>query len=170
MNIQIRKAAAEKRLADLYMDDLPVMEMTVHDVAVSPDWFVKYKNLRRKFMRSLTDSVEDLAFLNLTQDEFMALIMGHAMPANLSIRLRVPIVWGGQLEIDNMFLCRTFPHSHNMDKFIIEQAGSSVIWLPNPAKKVYVPAHTASGGDGGNATEDRLSQMAAQIAAGRGME
>ena len=45
-----------------------------------------------------------------------------------------------------------------------------MIWLPNPAKKIYVPAHTAGGGDGGNATEDRLSQMAAQIAQSRGME
>lgn len=170
MNTQLRKAAAEKRLADLYMDDLPVMEFTATDKAVSPDWFVKYKALRREFMRSLTDSVEELAFLNLSQDEFMGLIMGRAMPANLSIRLRVPLVWGGKLETSNMFLCRTFPHSHNMDRFIIEQAGNPTIWLPNPARKVYVPAHTASGGDGGNATEDRLSQMAAQIAAGRGME
>ncbi|MDR0726829.1 MAG: hypothetical protein LBF37_02075 [Rickettsiales bacterium] len=170
MNTQIRKAAAEKRLADLSMDDLPVMEFTVTETAVAPNWFTKYKSLRREFMRSLTDSVEDLAFMNLSQDEFMGLITGRKMPDNLSIRFRIPLVWGGKLELSNMFLCRTFPHSQNMDKFIIEQAGNPTVWLPNPAKKVYVPAHTASGGDGGNATEDRLSQMAAQIAAGRGME
>ncbi|MDR0741359.1 MAG: hypothetical protein LBF28_01135 [Rickettsiales bacterium] len=168
--MNVRKAAAEKRLADLLMDDLPVMEFTAAEAAVSPDWFVKYKNLRREFMRSLIDSAEELAFLNLSQDESMGLIMGRAMPANLSIRLRVPLVWGGKLELENMFMCRTFPHSHNMDIFIIEQSGNSIIWLPNPVKKVYIPAHTAGGSDGGNATEDRLSQMAAQIAAGRGVE
>ncbi|MDR1337574.1 MAG: hypothetical protein LBJ73_00920 [Rickettsiales bacterium] len=170
MNAQIRKAAAEKRLADLFMDDLPVMEFAAAVSSVAPDWFVRYKNLRREFMRSLTDSVEDLAFMNLSQDEFMGLITGRRMPDNLSLRLRVPLLWGGRLEPENMFLCRTFPHSHNMDRFIIEQAGNPTIWLPSPAKKVYVPAHTAGGGDGGNATEDRLSQMAAQIAAERGME
>ena len=37
-------------------------------------------------------------------------------------------------------------------------------------KKIYIPAHTAGGGEGGNATEDRLAQMAAQFAASRGME
>ncbi len=168
--MQLRKASAEKRLADLFMDDLPVMEFKATDSAVASDWFVKYKSLRREFMRSLTDSVEELAFLNLTQDEFMGLIMGRAMPDNLSIRFRVPLVWGGKLEIENMFMCRTFPHSHNMDRFIIEQAGSDTIWLPNPTRKVYVPAHTAGGGDGGNATEDRLSQLAAQLASSRGME
>ena len=168
--MQLTKSSAEKRLADLFMDDLPVMEFTVNTVNVAPDWFVKYKSLRRDFMKSLTDSIESLAFLNLTQDEFMGLIMGHTMPKNLSIRFRVPLVWGGRLDIDNMFLCRTFPHSHNMDRFIIEQMDSKTLWLPNPAKKVYVPAHTAGGGDGGNATEDRLSQLAAQLAAGRGMD
>lgn len=170
MNTQLRRTAAEKRLADFSMDDLPIMEFNVTESCVTPDWFMKYKGLRREFMRSLTNSVEDLAFMSLSQDEFMGLIMGRKMPENLSIRLRVPLVWGGRLEIENMFLCKTFPHSHNMDRFIIEQTGNPTIWLPNPAKKVYVPAHTASGGDGGNATEDRLSQMAAQIAAGRGME
>ncbi len=168
--MQLNKTSAEKRLADFLMDDLPVMEFAPTDTAVAPDWFVKYKSLRREFMRSLTDSVEDLVFLNLSQDEFMGLVMGRAMPPNLSIRLRVPLVWGGKLEIENMFLCRTFPHSNNMDRFIIEQTGAATVWLPNPAKKVYVPAHTASGGDGGNATEDRLSQLAAQLASNRGME
>jgi hypothetical protein len=170
MNTQMRKAAAEKRLADLFMDDLPVMEFTVAQSAVAPDWFAKYKTLRREFMRSLRDSVEDLAFVNLSQDEFMDLIMGRRMPDNLSVRLRVPLIWGGRLDLDNMFLCKTFPHSHNMDRFIIEQAGNQTIWLPNPAKKIYLPAHAASGGPGGNATEDRLAQMAAQLASNRGLE
>lgn len=168
--MQLRKSSAEQRLAELFMDDLPVMEFNIRASVVSPDWFARYKSLRREFMRSLTDSIEDLAFLNLSQDEFMDLIMGRRLPENLSIRFRIPLVWGGRLEIENMFLCRTFPHCHNMDRFIIEQSGSDTIWLPSPTRQVYVPAHTASGGDGGNATEDRLSQMAAQLAVNRGME
>ena len=168
--MQLNKSSAEKRVADLFMDDLPVMEYKPMPSAVPSDWFARYKTLRREFMRSLTDSVEDLAFMNLSQDEFMALVTGRAMPANTSLRFRIPLQWGGKLEISNLFLCRTFPHSHNMDRFIIDQAGSDTIWLPNPARKVYVPAHTASGGDGGNATEDRLSQLAAQLAGSRGME
>lgn len=168
--MELTQSSAQKRLADLHMDDMPVMEFTPTPAAVAPDWYPRYRQLRREFMKSLIDSVEDLAFLNLSQDEFMDLIMGKKMPKNLTIRLRVPLTWGGKLSLDNMFLCRTFPHSHNMDRFIIDQGDAKKIWLPNPAHKVYVPAHTASGGDGGNATEDRLAQMAAQIAAGRGME
>ena len=47
------------------------------------------------------------------------------------------------------------------------QTGAHTIWLPNPAKKIYLPAHTTGGGDGGNTTEDRLAQISAQIAADR---
>lgn len=168
--IMMNKSLAQKRLADLGMDDLPVMEFHPVDACVTPDWFMKYRTLRRDFMRGLTNSVEDLAFMNLSQDEFMGLVMGRAMPANMSIRFRVPLVWGGKLETDNMFLCRTFPHAHNMDRFIIEQMGNDTIWLPAPVRNVYVPAHMAVGTEGGNATTDRLTQLAAQLAENRGME
>lgn len=164
------QTTALRRLAELFMDDMPVIQVAAKPHLVEADWFTKYKTLRRDFMRSLSDSIEDISFLNLSREEFMALIMGNALPQNLSLRLRTPLQLGGRLEISNMFACKTFPHSQNLDRFIIEQAGNENIWLPSPAKKIYIPAHTASGGPGGNATSDRLEQMAAQIAANRGLE
>ncbi len=168
--MQLNEKSAEQRLADLGMDDMPVMPVQVRPATVSSDWFPQYKKLCRRFMETLTDSVSELAFLNLNQNEFISLIMGRAMPDNLSIRFRVPLIWGGELKTENLFLCQTFPHSQKLDQFIMEQSGNEIIWLPNPTKNVYVPAHTAGGGDGGNATSDRLSQLAAQIVAARGME
>ncbi|MBD5388750.1 hypothetical protein HDR63_00660 [bacterium] len=164
------KTSAEQRIAALGMDDMPLMEFTPISAPVAADWFPKYRAARRAFIQSLTDSIEEIAFLGLSQTEFTDLLMGRRMPVNLCVRTRVPITWGGAIDPSNMFMCRTFPHSHNMDRFIIEQNGAKQIWLPNPVKKIYVPAHTASGGTGGNATEDRLAQMAAQIASSRGME
>ena len=167
--MKLSQGAAEKIITDLGMDDMPLCEITPHPTPVAPDWFKKYKELCREFLLSLTDSVETLAFMNLSQDEFMNLIMGRSVPDNISFRFRVPLSWGGKLEINNLFMCWTFPHSHNLDRFIIGQSGNETIWMPNPAKKIYLPAHMAGGGTGGNATEDRLSQMAAAIAAGRDM-
>ncbi len=167
--MQLSHESAQKRLSDMHMNDMPVMEIRPKPTRVDSDWFPKYKKLCHEFMESLTDSIEELAmFMGLTQDEFMALIMGRAMPQNTSIRFRVPLVWGGKLELNNLFMCRTFPQSWRLDTFIIEQSGADTIWLPNPAKKVYVTSHETSGGDGGNATSDRLSQIAAQIVAARG--
>ena len=167
--MELNAGTAENLISDLRMSDLPLTQVHPTPTIVAPDWFSRYKKLCHEFMASLTDSAETLAFMNLTQDEFMNIIMGRDLPQNTSIRFRIPLVWGRKLEIDNLFMCWTFPHSYNMDRFIIAQSGAQTIWMPNPTKKIYLPAHTAGGGDGGNATEDRLAQIGAQIAADRDM-
>ncbi len=168
--MQMTQESATQRLAALNMDDMPIMPYRPAPSQIPADWFIRYKELCRKFAMSLTDSVEELFMLNIPQDEFMPLVMGRHIPENLSFRFRIPLAWGGKMEIENMFMCRTFPHSNNLDRFIIEQSGADTIWLPNPTKKIYTSIHTAGGGDGGNATEDRLSQLAAQISADKSME
>ena len=168
--MQLNLESAQTRLANMNMGDMPVVEFRPSPSRVDSDWFSRYKKLCHEFMESLTDSVNELAFMNLTQDEFMALIMGRALPRNTSIRFRIPLIWGGKLETENLFMCWTFPQSNNLDIFIAEQHDAPTVWLPNPAKKVYIPSHNASGGDGGNATDDRLSQMAAQIKHSHNME
>ncbi len=160
-------ATAEKRISDLGMPDMPVVSITPTLTRVSPDWFREYKEACHNFMRSLTDCVQELALMNLTREEFMELVMGRQIPGNLSIRFRVPLIWGGRVEPDNLFMCATFPQSQNLDRFIIEQSGNDTIWLPNPEKKIYLPIHSTLAGNGGNAVADRLSQMAANIAANR---
>jgi hypothetical protein len=50
------------------------------------------------------------------------------------------------------------------------QSGNDTVWLPDPQKKIYLPVSTLGGGDGGNGTEDRLTEtMASQIVADRDM-
>lgn len=168
--MELSRASAEKIMKDMGMDDMPLVAMRPAPRQISPDWFAQYKTARKKFMQSLTDCIEELAFINLSQEEFMDLVTGRAIPKNMSVRMRTPMAWGGEISPDNMFMCATFPHSQNIDRFIIGQTGYDTVWLPSPARPIYVPAHTGGGGDGGNATEDRLAQMAAQIAANRGME
>ena len=168
--MQLNKHSALERLAILGLDDMPVMEYTPKYCTLDPDWFKKYSTLRREFLNSLSDSMEEIAFMNLSQDEFMNLIMGKQMPENTSIRFRIPLTLGGELSTDNMFMCLTFPHSQNLDRFIIEQSDATKLFLPNPEKKIYVTTHLAGGGDGGNATSDRLSVAAMHFSGGRGNE
>lgn len=171
--MQMNLDTAKIKLAQMGMDDMPVMEFTPRAANVGPDWFARFRELRRKFMSELGSAdgvIETLSFMNLSNDEFMNLMMGHALPANLSIRFRVPLVWGGELNTDNMFMCPTFPYSHNLDRFMMAQSDATTVYLPMPERKVYLPTHTTGGGPGGNATEDRLAQISAQLAASRGME
>ena len=168
--MQLNEHSALERLSALGLDDVPVVEFTPKRCPLNPDWFKRYCELRREFLSSLSDSLEEIAFMNLPQNEFMGLIMGKSLPDNLSIRFRIPLMWGGELKIENMFMCMTFPHSFNMDKFIIEQSDAKTIYLPNPERKVYLTTHTGGGGVGGNATSDRLSQSAFNFMSGRGNE
>ena len=165
--MQWTEANATKRLEELKMSDMPVAPIQPHTVKVSPDWFQKYKELCHAFTKSLSDCVQELALMNLGRDEFMSLLMGREIPDNLSIRFRIPLIWGGELSLDNLFMCYTFPLAQNLDRFIIEQSGNETIWLPNPKKKIYLPIHSTLAGNGGNAVADRLSQMAANIASNR---
>ncbi|MDR1207221.1 MAG: hypothetical protein LBK26_02295 [Rickettsiales bacterium] len=165
----MNKHDAERRLAELLMDDMPVIEMPVRPRAVAGDWFVKTRAARHAFLKSLSDSIQELSFLNLPQDAFMGLIQGRSCPENLSIRWRRPMEYGGEISEKNMFLTPRFPYAQNMDRFLMEQSGKATIWIPGPEKKVYVPTRMLGGGDGGNATTDRLSELAAQLAAERGM-
>lgn len=158
--MQLNEHSALERLAALGMEDMPVMAYTPTHCSLDADWFKKYSALRREFLASLTDSMEEIAFMNLPQDEFINLVMGRSLPDNTSIRFRIPLLFGGELKVENMFLCWTFPHSFNLDRFIMEQSDAQTMYLPNPEKKVYLTTHTGGGGDGGNATSDRLSQSA----------
>ncbi len=164
----ISKHLATKKLDEYLLTGLPIREFNVKPCSVEKDWFAKYIRVRQEFIESLADNMEDLIFFNFPQDVFMDLLMGSKIPENISIRLRVPLVWGGKLEIDNMFLCRTFNDSHNMDKFIISQSAFQTVWLPDPAKKVYMSTNIGGAGDGGNSAEDRMTQIAMQQAASKG--
>jgi hypothetical protein len=165
----VNKHDAERRLAELLIDDMPIIEMPARSIAVASDWFAKTREARREFLKSLTDAIQELSFLNLPQDAFMGLIQGRSCPENLSLRWRKPLEYGGEISEKNLFLTPRFPYAQNMDRFLMEQSGKATIWVPNPEKKVYVPIRMLGGGDGGNATTDRLSALAAQLAAERGM-
>jgi hypothetical protein len=168
--MQINANTAEKKISELGMKDMPLIEHIPKRTNVCADWFTKYKQLCHEFMSSLSDCIEELALINLDQDDFMELIMENKIPENLSIRFRIPLVLGGDLSTENMFMCKTFPHSYNMDRFIISQSGNDTIWLPDPPKKIYLPVSTLGGGDGGNATEDRITEtIASQLASDRDM-
>ena len=81
--MQLNEQRALERLATMGLDDMPVIEYTPKSCALDPDWFKKYSALRHEFLTSLDDSLEEIAFMNLPQDEFIGLIMGQFLPENL---------------------------------------------------------------------------------------
>lgn len=92
--MQWSQDTAQRRARELNLDDIPLVCHRPVATRVDADWFARYKSAAHAFMESLTDSVDTLAFMNLTQNEFMGLIMGTRIPENLSVRFRIPIMWG----------------------------------------------------------------------------
>jgi len=161
------ESEAKARLKRLLMDDLPLGDCAVAPVRLSPGWFREFQAARRDFLASLSDSIPELALINLSREDFMDLLMAKRIPENLSVKFRRPIVYGGSISPENMFLMLSFPYGSNLDIFMAEQAGQGKIWYPNPEKKIYISVNMLSGGEGGNATSDRLSQAFAAQVGGR---
>jgi len=158
---------ARTRLKNLLMDDLPLEECAAAPVKLAPGWFREFQAARRDFLASLSDSIPELALINLSREDFMDLLMAKRIPENLSVKFRRPIAYGGAVSPENMFLMLSFPYGSNLDIFMAEQAGQGTLWYPNPVKKIYVSMNMLSGGEGGNATSDRLSQAFAAQVGGR---
>jgi hypothetical protein len=158
------KRDAEARLAGLFIDDLPLESCPAAPVPFPADWFPRFRRARAAFLESLGDSISELALLNLAKNDFMGLLTAQRIPENLCVKFRRPMLYGGEIAPENMFLTPLFPSGMNIDVFMAEQSGQGEIWYPNPAKKIYVSVSVISGGEGGNATSDRLAQSFAHMA------
>ena len=97
--MQLNEHSALERLAKLGLEDMPVMEYSPVKCSLDTDWFKKYASLRREFLASLTDSMDEIVFMNLPQNEFIDLVMGRSLPDNVSIRFKIPLLWGGELNV-----------------------------------------------------------------------
>ena len=87
--MQLNQDSALQKLVSMGIDDMPVMEYVPKSCKLDSDWFQKYSRLRSEFLLSLSDSIEEIVFMNLPQDEFTNLIMGKSLPDNLlSVYLR----------------------------------------------------------------------------------
>ena len=152
------KRDAETRLAQLLMEDLRIDSCQAILKPLPSSWFSDFREERKKFLESLGSSIQELAMLNLSQRDFMNLLSGISIPENLCVKFRKPILYGGAIAAENMFMMVGFPYGFNLDIFMAEQLGQGEIWYPNPAKKIYVSITQLAGGAGGNATTDRLAQ------------
>jgi hypothetical protein len=158
---------AEARLENFGISGMRLSACFAHPSQLPADWFQKFLEMRKKFMKSLDDSIAELAIINLSQEDFMDLLRARRIPENLTVRFRRPLVFGGAIEAENMFLTPLFMTGINLDVFMTEQMGQSEIYYPDPAKKVFVTSAGPMAGAGGNATADRLAQGFAMMGQGR---
>ena len=118
------------------------------------DTHLKMKRLVRDFVRL------DLRSAGLSEEAIFYMKKGK-IPENYTVHLKYPLEYGGSLDFNNMVLIQDKPfhdmiHSY-IDKQMISPSGieyPSLLYVPVPVGKVYVPFSLFTG-SGGKNKQDR---------------
>ena len=78
--MKMTKEFAEKRLSFLFMEDMPIIEHKIVITKLSSDWFSNYKKVRSNFLKKITNSLDELFWLNLSEKSIMDLLTKEKIP------------------------------------------------------------------------------------------
>ena len=141
----------ESNFAGMDLMGLSYYPVTIHE----EEFFKKYNVAKREFIADiLTNNVNDLRSAGISEENIFYLTKG-ILPANWTVHLKYPSLYGGQPEPDNMVMIQCQPFHELIHDFINAQilttAGighPKTLYVPTPTGKVYIPegAWTGSGG------------------------
>ena len=141
----------ESNFAGMDLMGLSYYPLTIHE----EEFFKKYNTSKRLFMADvLANNLNDLRSAGISEENIFYLSKG-ILPANWTVHLKYPPLYGGQPDPENMVLIQCQPFHELIHDFIDQQiltaAGRwhpKTLYVPTPTGKVYIPegAWTGSGG------------------------
>ncbi len=141
----------ESNFGGMDLMGLSYYPITIHE----EDFFKQYYSSKRDFIADLlANNVNDLRAASISEENIFYLSKG-VLPANWTVHLKYPPLYGGRPEPDNMVLIQCQPFHELIHDFINQQilTGAGVghpktLYVPTPTGKVYIPegAWTGSGG------------------------
>ena len=141
----------ESNFAGMDLMGLSYYPITIHE----DEFFKKYNAEKRIFIADiLTNNLNDLRSAGISEENIFYLSKG-ILPANWTVHLKYPPLYGGQPNAENMVLIQCQPFHELIHDFINKQiltkAGighPKTLYVPTPTGKVYIPegAWTGSGG------------------------
>ncbi|MDR0319156.1 MAG: hypothetical protein LBH81_00230 [Rickettsiales bacterium] len=153
---------AERKLTEMGLGDLPVAEVRAIPRPLPAGWFAAYRDARRELLtRTVQNNKDELFMMDIPVEFIMAMLRGERIPLNVSVKFKIPPIYGGSISAGNMFVCRAASEGRLIDSFIASQAGADLFFCPNPAKSVYITSMASMNSPGGNATSDRMSEVQA---------
>ena len=165
----------ESNFAGMDLMGLSYYPVTIHE----DEFFKKYNIAKRAFIQDIVaNNVNDLRVAGISEENIFYLRKG-ILPANWTVHLKYPPLYGGLPEPDNMVLIQCQPFHELIHNFIDQQmltmAGvghPKTLYVPTPMGKVYIPegAWTGSGGKKkadrsvmAGMTESALQQLAQKV-------
>ena len=141
----------ESNFCGMNLMGLAYYPITIHEM----DFFKKYNIAKKAFLSDiLSNNMNDLRSAGISEENIFYLKKG-ILPANWTVHLKYPPLYGGLPEPDNMVLIQCQPFHELIHDFINRQVltGAGVghpktLYVPTPVGKVYIPegAWTGSGG------------------------
>ena len=139
-----------------------LMGLSYYPITVNEaDFFKKYTAAKKEFIQDiLKNNLNDLRSAGISEENIFYLTKGF-LPANWTVHLKYPPLYGGRPEADNMVLIQCQPFHELIHDFIDRQiltgAGvghPKILYVPTPVEKVYIPEGTWTG-SGGKKKADR---------------
>ena len=141
----------ESNFAGMDLMGLPYYPVTIHE----EEFFKQFVVAKKVFMADvLANNLNDLRAAGISEENIFYLSKG-ILPANWTVHLKAPPLYGGEARPENMVLIQCQPFHELIHDFIDQQiltaAGvghPKTLYVPTPVGKVYIPegAWTGSGG------------------------
>lgn len=141
---------------------MDLMGLSYYPITIDEtDFFQKYIQAKKVFIADvLVNNLNDLRSAGLSEENIFYLSKG-IVPANWTVHLKYPPLYGGQPELDNMVLIQCQPFHELIHDFINAQilTGAGIghpktLYVPTPTGKVYIPEGSLTG-SGGKKKADR---------------
>ena len=124
----------------------------------------KLESLKLVFLKDLVDQyLNDLRSADISEESIFYMSKG-ILPTNWTVHLKYPLLYGGNLDMDNLVLIPIHPFHELIHKYINQQILTSAgvghpqkLYIPVPLGKVYIPNGEMTG-SGGKKKSDRSTQ------------
>lgn len=166
-------------LSELGLSELPLSEVHISDIDYSeiPDLYLEASAVYSEFLKYIERYCLDELIKASFRKSDLDLMMHGICPYNASIMLKVPLEYGGSIELDNMYLVRKNPFEFIINSFFLKQIQffndeisneSSDVKFPDvfyavcPKGNVFYPA-VGSLAISGGPSFGKADQLASQI-------
>jgi len=168
----------EREITDLGYPELPLTEVTVlPNQSPAVQMRLDFFQIQSQFLKHVGHHcIQECFQIKLMREQILKLQDG-IQPENTTIMFKIPPEYGGQLELDNLFLIQTHPHADTLYSFLQTQfqadhdshthkvIGEKSYPLPQtlfaftPQGNVFIPALMGMVSPGGLNITDRMSEI-----------
>ena len=136
------KLFQESNFGGMSLVPLNYYPRTIHE----EDFFKTYMSAKKAFIKEVvSQQPNDLRVAGFSEENIFYLSKG-ILPTNWTVHLKVPPLYGGQAEPENMVIIQSQPFHELIHDFINKQILSDagvghpkVLYVPTPVGKVYIP-------------------------------